>query len=44
MCFSETREKEIERISKMLNGTYDIEKDGFKLIEMSPDQLKNIIT
>lgn len=44
MSFSQDRANEIERISKMLDGTYDINNDGYKLIEMSPDHLKNIIT
>lgn len=44
MCFSDDRAKEIERISKMLDGTYDIDTDGYKLIEMEPEQLKDLIT
>jgi len=42
-AFSEDRQKEIERISKMLDGSLNIEKDLPKLIEMTPEQLSKII-
>lgn len=41
--YSEERQKEIERIGKMLDGSFDIDKDMPKPVEITPEQLSKII-